>query len=116
MDEQNASQQQVPPAEGGGAAPSGRGKDKMVSGILGIVVGGLGIHHFYLGSTMAGVIILLVTVVLGTITCGIGAIAGWIVGLVEGIMILMMDDAEFDRRYNQRTPESMEFVFMKPKS
>jgi hypothetical protein len=26
-----------------------------------------------------------------------------------------MPDAEFEARYNQREPESMEFVFMKPK-
>jgi hypothetical protein len=25
-----------------------------------------------------------------------------------------MDQNEFDQRYNYRTPESMEFVFMKP--
>jgi hypothetical protein len=42
----------------------------------------------------------------------LSAISG-IIGLVEGIMLLIMPDDEFDRRYNQRTPESMEFVFMK---
>ena len=30
-------------------------------------------------------------------------------------MLLIMPDAEFDARYNQRTPEPMEFVFMPPK-
>jgi len=88
--------------------PVGRGKDKMVSGLLGIFLGGLGVHQFYLGSTMTGVIEIGVTVV----TCGFG----WILGLVEGIMILVMPDAEFNARYNQRTPASVEFVFMKPKS
>jgi TM2 domain-containing membrane protein YozV len=89
-----------------------RGKEKTVAGILGILLGGLGIHHFYLGSTVAGVIELAVTVV----TCGFGAVFSGIAGLVEGIMLLTMSDEEFNQRYNQRTPESMEFVFMKPKT
>ncbi|MEX2176101.1 MAG: TM2 domain-containing protein [Pirellulaceae bacterium] len=84
----------------------GRGKNKVVAGILGILLGMLGIHHFYLGSVMAGVIC-----ILANVACGLGSI----IGLVEGIMLLIMSDAEFDARYNNRTPESMEFVFMKPK-
>ena len=85
----------------------GRGKQKVTAGILGILLGGFGVHHFYLGSTITGVIELVATFV----TCGFGAL----LGLIEGIMLLVMDDAEFDRRYNQRTPASVEFVFMKPK-
>lgn len=85
-----------------------RGKEKTVAGILGILLGGFGVHHFYLGSTTSGVIVLAVTVV----TCGIGGL----VGLVEGIMLLIMSDEEFNQRYNYRTPESIEFVFMKPKT
>jgi TM2 domain-containing membrane protein YozV len=84
----------------------GRGKQKIVAGLLGILLGGLGVHHFYLGSTMAGVIELIATLV----TCGIASL----VGLIEGILILVMSDADFDARYNQRTPGSTEFVFMKP--
>jgi len=45
------------------------------------------------------------------VTCGIG----WILGLVEGILILTMSDDDFNKRYNDRTPASVEFVFMKPK-
>jgi len=87
--------------------PAGRGKQKIVAGILGILLGGFGVHHFYLGSTMAGVVLLIATIV----TCGLASI----LGLIEGILVLVMDDAEFDQRYNFRTPEAMEFVFMKPK-
>jgi TM2 domain-containing membrane protein YozV len=85
----------------------GRGKQKMVAGILGILLGGLGVHHFYLGSTMAGVIEIIATFV----TCGVGGL----LGLIEGILLLVMSDADFDQRYNQRTPGSTEFVFTKPK-
>lgn len=55
-------------------------KSKMVAGLLGIFVGGLGIHNFYLGNTNKAIIQIVVTFV----TCGIGSI--W--GLVEGILIL----------------------------
>ena len=86
---------------------AGRGKDRTTAGILGILLGGLGIHQFYLGSVGTGVILIAVTLV----TCGIGAI----LGLVEGILILVMSDEDFNKRFNDRTPASVEFVFMKPK-
>jgi TM2 domain-containing membrane protein YozV len=82
-----------------------RGKQKVVAGVLAILLGGLGIHHFYLGSVGAGVVCLLASCV------GVG----FILGIVEGILLLTMSDQDFDARYNLRTPESMEFVFMKPK-
>lgn len=55
-------------------------KSKLVSGLLGILLGGLGVHRFYLGYTALGIAQIVVTLV----TCGIGAL--W--GLVEGILIL----------------------------
>ncbi len=55
-------------------------KSRMVAGILGILLGGFGVHRFYLGFTGIGVLQIVVTIV----TCGIGAF--W--GLIEGIMIL----------------------------
>ncbi len=55
-------------------------KSKMVAGLLGIFLGGLGIHRFYLGYTKMGIIQIVVTLV----TCGLGA--WW--GLIEGILIL----------------------------
>lgn len=86
---------------------AGRGKDKTAAGILGILLGGLGIHQFYLGSVGTGFILIAVTLV----TCGIGAV----LGLIEGIMILVMSDEDFNKRYNERAPKSIEFVFMTPK-
>ena len=86
---------------------AGRGKDKTAAGILGILLGGFGVHQFYLGSVGTGVILIAATLV----TCGIGAI----LGLVEGILLLTMSDEDFNKRYNDRTPASVEFVFMKPK-
>jgi TM2 domain-containing membrane protein YozV/ribosomal protein L40E len=84
-----------PPASYPGAVPGGYPgappnplKSKLVAGLLGIFVGCFGIHRFYLGYNTIGVIQVLVTVVGGIITCGVGWLAGWIWGLVEGILIL----------------------------
>ncbi|MBF4993441.1 NINE protein [Arthrobacter gandavensis] len=55
-------------------------KSRLAAGLLGIFLGGLGIHRFYLGYTTLGIVQLLVTL----FTFGFGAI--W--GFVEGIMIL----------------------------
>ncbi len=55
-------------------------KSKIAAGLLGIFLGGWGIHRFYLGYTKMGIIQIIVTLV----TCGLGA--WW--GLIEGILIL----------------------------
>ena len=55
-------------------------KSRVAACLLGIFLGGLGIHRFYLGYTGIGVIQIIVTIC----TCGIGQI--W--GFVEGILII----------------------------
>jgi TM2 domain-containing membrane protein YozV len=55
-------------------------KSRLAAGLLGIFLGGLGIHRFYLGYTTIGIIQIVVTVV----TLGFGAL--W--GFIEGIVIL----------------------------
>ncbi len=100
----------------------GRGKQKTVAGVLGILLGSLGVHHFYLGSNGAGFIYLGVwaaCALLAVVTCGIGSMLFFVPfggGVAEGIMLLVMSDSDFDARYNQRTPGSTEFVFSKPSS
>ena len=66
---------------------SSTNKSKMAAGLLGIFLGCFGVHNFYLGYTGKAVGQLLLTLV-GWIACGIGPIAAWIWGLIEGIMIL----------------------------
>lgn len=56
----------------------------MAAGLLGIFLGSLGIHNFYLGYTGKAVAQLLITIC----TCGFGAVVSGIWGFVEGIMIL----------------------------
>ncbi|NLJ90100.1 MAG: NINE protein [Clostridiales bacterium] len=65
----------------------GEQKSKIAAGVLGILVGTLGIHNFYLGYTSKAIAQLLLGTV-GVILCGIGPVASAIWGLVEGIMIL----------------------------
>ena len=68
---------------------------KLIAGILGILIGALGIHKFYLGYTKEGVIMLLVTL----LTCGFGGIIMGPLGLIEGIMYLVKSDDEFEATY-----------------
>jgi TM2 domain-containing membrane protein YozV len=75
----------------GGSAPAyvgGDQKSKLAAGLLGIFLGGIGVHNFYLGYTKKALIQLLVGLIGGVITCGIASFAMWVWGLVEGIMIL----------------------------
>jgi TM2 domain-containing membrane protein YozV len=80
-----------------------QGADKKIAaGICGILLGGLGIHKFVLGYTTEAVIMLLVTIVGGILTCGISSAAVGVVGLVEGIIYLTKSDEEFVRTYVQQ--------------
>ena len=64
---------------------------KIVAGILGILLGGLGIHKFYLGYTKEGIIQLVITVC----TCGLAGL----IGLIEGIIYLTKSDEDFVATY-----------------
>lgn len=59
-------------------------KSKLTAGLLGIFLGSIGVHNFYLGYTGKAVAQLLIAV----LTCGAGAAVTSIWGLIEGIMIL----------------------------
>ncbi len=72
------------PATGGGA-----GGKRVTAAILGILIGGLGVHHFYLGNTLRGLIYILLC----------WTLIPAIVGLIEGIIYLTMSDADFDAKY-----------------
>lgn len=59
-------------------------KSRIAAGLLGIFLGSLGIHNFYLGYNGKAVGQLLLTI----LSCGLLAIVSEIWGLIEGIMIL----------------------------
>ncbi len=81
---------------------NGRGKSKTTASLLALTLGLFGSHHFYLGSPVAGLLIVGMNVFAGV---------GFVVGLVEGVLLLVMSREEFDGKYNGRRPEPMEFVF-----
>jgi len=63
-------------------------KSRILAGILGILLGGFGVHNFYLGNTSKGVIQVGLTLC-GIFTFGITSVISEIWGLVEGILILV---------------------------
>ena len=74
-------------------------KNKYVAALLCFLVGELGIHEFYLGNTGRGVVYLILTI--GSIfTGGILLIPIGIVLLIQTIVLLAMNQATFDAKYN----------------
>jgi TM2 domain-containing membrane protein YozV len=68
-----------------------QGPSRTTCGIVGILLGGLGIHKFMMGMATAGIIQIVITFC----TFGIG---GWI-GIIEGIIYLTKTDEEFYQTY-----------------
>ena len=68
-------------------------KSRVVAGVLGILLGTLGIHKFYLGYVRTGIIHVVLTVLI--ITAPISSI----VGLIEGILYLTKTDEDFHNTY-----------------
>ncbi|WEV42257.1 NINE protein [Bifidobacterium sp. ESL0682] len=62
-------------------------RSKMVAGLLGVFLGWLGVHNFYLGYYAKAVTQLLLTLI-GWILFGLGPVAAFIWGLIEGVLIL----------------------------
>ena len=93
------------PAYSPAAPPYGTSaKSKTTAGILAILIGGIGVHKFYLGRTNPGIIM---AVVFGVCFCSsfvfilpfFGCMALGIIGLVEGIIMLSKSDAQFQQEY-----------------
>jgi len=64
---------------------TGAPKSRIVAGILGILIGGLGIHKFYLGKVGLGILYVLF------FWTAIPAL----IGFIEGIIYLVQSDEEF---------------------
>jgi len=84
--------------ENGNVIPTQREESKrVVAGILGILLGGLGVHKFVLGYTTTGIIQLIISV----LSCGILSV----IGLIEGIIYLTKSDEEFIYTYQTNKKE-----------
>ncbi|TBW20877.1 TM2 domain-containing protein [Arcanobacterium bovis] len=55
-------------------------RSRLVAGLLGIFLGGFGVHRFYLGYSKIGILQIVVTI----LTLGVGSL--W--GFIEGIIII----------------------------
>ncbi|NER12925.1 NINE protein [Leptobacterium flavescens] len=78
---------------------AGQDNKKILAGILAIFLGGFGIHKFILGYNKEGIILLVVTIIIGAITCGFAATVTWIITVIEGIIYLTKSDEEFYNTY-----------------
>ena len=73
-------------------------KNRIVAAILAFVLGGIGIHKFYLGKTTAGVLMLLGGTV-GWITFGFVPALVYLIAFIEFIIYLLKTDGDFHRDY-----------------
>jgi TM2 domain-containing membrane protein YozV len=71
----------------GAMAPNG--KNRLAAALFAILLGSFGIHKFYLGMTGWGIVYLLL--------CWTSIPT--IVGIIEGILLLVMSDDEFVQKY-----------------
>ena len=67
-------------------------KDKTLAGLLALILGTLGVHRFYLGQPKLGILYLIL------LFTGISAI----LGLIDAVMFLTMNQEDFDDKYNTR--------------
>lgn len=85
-----------------GSTTASGSKSRVAAGLLAILLGGLGIHKFYLGFTGPGLVYLLVNTVGFAITwvvVFIPNIALGVIALIEGIIYLTKSDEEFEQLY-----------------
>ncbi|MEK9136097.1 MAG: TM2 domain-containing protein [Bacteroidota bacterium] len=83
-------------------AATASSKNKVAAGLLGIFLGGWGIHKFYLGFTGPGLVYLLVNTVGFAVTWLMLFIPNIVLGImafVEGIIYLTKTDEEFEQEY-----------------
>ena len=70
---------------------------RVLAGVMGLLLGGLGIHRFVLGDTTGGILRIVITLV----TCGFGSL----IGFIEGIIYLTKSDPDFVQTYQvQKKP------------
>ena len=72
---------------------------KLAAGLCGIFLGAFGVHKFVLGYTKPGVIMLVVSLAGGAVTCGVASFVMGVIGLIEGIIYLTKTPEEFEATY-----------------
>jgi TM2 domain-containing membrane protein YozV len=72
---------------------------KLAAGLTGIFLGAFGVHKFILGYTKPAVIMLVVSLAGGAVTCGVASFVMGVIGLIEGIIYLTKTPEEFQAMY-----------------
>ena len=75
-----------PQSSNGKVTDESKQKNKITTALFAFLLGGLGIHRFYLGEKNAGMLYILLV-----FACGLSAI----LGLIDAVKFLMMSDEEF---------------------
>jgi TM2 domain-containing membrane protein YozV len=70
------------------------GKVRTTAAILALVLGGLGVHKFYLGEMGKGILYFVLAIFIFTMIISI------VMALIDAIKLFQMTDADFDRQYN----------------
>jgi TM2 domain-containing membrane protein YozV len=66
-------------------------KNKVIAAVLAILIGGIGIHRFYLGQWKLGLVYLLLS----------WTVVPLFIGVIDGILFLIMSEEKFNAKYNQ---------------
>lgn len=72
---------------------------KLAAGLTGIFLGAFGVHKFILGYTKPAIIMLVVSLAGGVVTCGVASFVMGVIGLIEGIIYLTKTNEEFETMY-----------------
>jgi len=78
---------------------------KLAAGLTGVFLGAFGVHKFVLGYTRPAVIMLVVSLAGGLVTCGLASFVMGVIGLIEGIIYLTKTNEEFQTTYLDATKE-----------
>lgn len=92
----------MPPRMGGDSV-SNRGKKRVLSGVLALILGGVGVHKFYLGNWGIGLVYLA--------SCFLAPGLAAVIGLIESIRFFTMGDVAFNEKYNYRNLKPFEVVW-----
>ncbi len=92
----------MPPRMGGDSV-SNRGKKRVLSGILALLLGGIGVHKFYLGNWGIGIVY--------AVSCFFVPGLAAIFGVIEAIRYFTLSDAAFNEKYNYRELKPFEVVW-----
>lgn len=72
-------------------APQAEDSQRIVCGVLALLIGWLGLQYFLIGKTAGG----LINIALSLVTCGLWGV----INFIQGILILCMSEAEWRRKF-----------------